>query len=124
MSGEIKFYCCKYCKVLIDSQYKENYKHLKKDNTNFNVICKNCIRYYKKDEDIHLEFITKGQHMFINDKLIEKYNHVDILKNTDPKTRIYIKCLSCHKELKSYRNQLYTHLRSHIKRKTHVINNS
>jgi hypothetical protein len=124
MSGEIKFYCCKYCKVLIDSQYKENYKHLKKDKTDFNVICKNCISQYKKNDDIHLEFFTKGRHMFINDKLIEKYNKVDILKKTDPKTRIYIKCLNCHKELKSYRNQLYTHLRSHVKRELHVINNS
>ena len=121
---EIKLYCCKYCKVLIDSQYKENYKHLKKDNTNFIVICKNCIMHYKKNDVIHLEFFTKDRHMFINDKLIGKYNQVDILKNTDPTTRIYIKCLICNKKLKSYRNQLYTHLHSHIKRKTHIINNS
>ena len=133
MSGEIEWYCCKYCKVLIDSQYKENYKHLKKDKTDFNVICKNCIKYYKenkkkkKNDDIHLELFTIGQHMFINDKLLEKnqkYKQVEILKDTDPKTRIYIKCLNCHTELKSHRNQLYTHLRHHTKRKTHVVNNS
>ena len=123
MSG-INFYCCKYCKVLIDSQYKENYKHLKRDKTDFNVICKNCIGYYKKNDDIHIDFYTKSQDMYINGKLLEKYNHIDILKNTDPKTRIYIKCLICNKKLKSQRNQLYTHLRSHIKRRIHVINNS
>ena len=123
MSGEIKFYCCKYCKVLIDSQYKENYKHLKKDKTDFIVICKKCVRKHKNNDDIHLDFFTKDGHMYINDKLIEKYNHLDILKNTDPKARVYIKCLICDKKLKSCRNQLYTHLLSHAKRK-HNVNNS
>ena len=130
------YYCCKYCKALVDSEHKENYKHLQKDKTDFHVICKNCIIYYgkqtqkqkqRKKDDINLELFTIGEHMFINDILIQKnqkYKQVDILKDTDPKTRIYIKCLNCHTELKSQRNQLYTHLRTHTKRKTHVINNS
>jgi len=128
------YYRCKYCKVLFDSEYKENYGHLKKNKTNFNVICKICIILYnikkqkreqkKTKEDIDLELFTKGGQIFINNILIEKFKNVVILKNVLPNTRIYIKCLNCDKDLKSYRNQLYSHVHTHIKRKIHTISNS
>ena len=121
----VSYYKCYTCSYLIDSSKTDTYEHLYKDRTDFLVYCFNC-----KDKDmksihdreknsVHLVLETKGEDIYLNDKLVRLSPELPDYKKYNRHTPYNIDCINCKAEIRTNRNNVLNNIKKHMISRTH-----